>query len=176
MQLTKREFILTYNTSCNIISYMKRDSKLFRIIHILLYMAEHQEPSTSASLAKMLFTNPVVVRQIMSGLRKRGYVQSEKGHGGGWKLSCDLSKVTLLDIYTALGSPSLLAIGKKTETHGCLVEQTVNCVLGQILHDTEGFLMSRLGGVTLADLNADLCNRFVARGNRNKQKGKHHAL
>lgn len=155
---------------------MKRDSKLSRILHILLHMAEHQEPSTSESLAKIISTNPVVVRQIMAGLREKGYVQSEKGHGGGWKLACDLSKLTLRDIYTALGSPSLLAIGNKTEIHGCLVEQTVNCALEKVLHDTEEFLLSRLGDVTLADLNADLRNRLVVRGSCTKQKGKHHVF
>ena len=71
-------------------------------------------------LAKAMDTNPVVIRRIMAGLRDQGYVRSEKGHGGGWTLCCDLSKVTLHDIYTALGSPSLLAMGNRTEAPGCL--------------------------------------------------------
>ena len=76
-------------------------------------------------MAKAMDTNPVVIRRVMAGLREQGYVRSEKGHGGGWTLACDLSKVTLRDIYTALGSPSLLAIGNRTETPGCLVEEAV---------------------------------------------------
>lgn len=39
----------------------------------------------------------------------------KQGHGGGWTLACDLAKVTMRDIYTAFGSPSLLAIGNRTE-------------------------------------------------------------
>jgi len=154
---------------------MKQDGKLSRILHILLHMAEHEEPRTSESLAKMLSTNPVVVRQIMAGLRRKGYVQSEKGHGGGWKLACDLSKLTLRDIYAALGSPPLLAIGNNTETHGCLVEQTVNSALEQVLRDTEEFLLVRLSAVSLADLNADLRDRLVVRGTSTEQKEKSHA-
>ena len=99
------------------------------MLHILLHMAEHEGPLTSEMLAKPLGTNPVVIRRIMAGLRDQGYVQSEKGHGGGWTLSCDLSKVTLRDIYTALGSPSVLAIGNRTETTGCLIEQAVNAAI-----------------------------------------------
>jgi DNA-binding IscR family transcriptional regulator len=92
-------------------------------------MAEHGAPLTSEMLAKPMGTNPVVIRRVMAGLRDQGYVQSEKGHGGGWMLACDLSKVTLRDIYAALGSPSVLAMGNRTETPGCLVEQAVNAAV-----------------------------------------------
>jgi DNA-binding IscR family transcriptional regulator len=92
-------------------------------------MAEHGTPLTSEMLAKPMGTNPVVIRRVMAGLRDQGYVQSEKGHGGGWMLACDLSKVTLRDIYAALGSPSVLAMGNRTETPGCLVEQAVNAAV-----------------------------------------------
>ena len=101
------------------------------MLHVLLHMAEQSGPVTSEVLAKAMDTNPVVIRRIMAGLRDQGYVRSEKGHGGGWTLACDLSKVTLRDIYTALGSPSLLAMGNRTETPGCLVEQAVNAALNQ---------------------------------------------
>ncbi len=115
---------------------------------------------TSELLAKAMDTNPVVVRRIMAGLREQGYVQSEKGHGGGWTLACDLSKVTLRDIYIALGSPSLLAIGSRNEAPDCLVEQAVNAALNKTFDEAEALLISRLGEVTLAMLSADFHKRF----------------
>lgn len=133
------------------------------MLHVLLHMAERQAPVTSEVLAKAMNTNPVVIRRIMAGLRDRGYVQSEKGHGGGWTLACDLSKVTLRDIYVALGSPTLLAIGNRTESPGCLVEQSVNAALGQAFDDAEALLLARLGEVTLANLSADFHDRLVDR-------------
>lgn len=154
---------------------MKRDSRLSGVLHVLLHMAEQRAPVTSEALAKAMRTNPVVIRRIMAGLRKREYVRSEKGHGGGWTLVCDLSKVTLRDIYTALGSPSLLAIGHRTETPGCLVEQAVNAALHQTFQDAERLLLSRLGEVTLAMLSADLHERLVARGTSHDQLGDVHA-
>ena len=54
---------------------------------------------TSDELAKVMQTHPVVVRRVMAGLRDSGLVRSEKGHGGGWVLSCNLSDITLGDIY-----------------------------------------------------------------------------
>ncbi len=143
---------------------MKRDSRLSGVLHILLHMVERAGPATSEDLSKMMATNPVVIRRIMAGLRRQGYVRSEKGHGGGWTLACDLSKVTLRDIYTALGSPSLLAIGNRTEAPGCLVEQAVNAALQQAFHDAEERLLARLGEVTLSILSADVHSRLVVRG------------
>jgi DNA-binding IscR family transcriptional regulator len=134
------------------------------VLHVLLHMAERSGPATSEMLAKAMDTNPVVIRRIMAGLRDQGYVRSEKGHGGGWTLACDLSEVTLRDIYAALGSPSLIAMGNRTEAPGCLVEQAVNAALDQTFHDAEALLLSRLGEVTLAMLSADLHARLVARG------------
>ena len=134
------------------------------MLHVLLHMAEHRGPVTSEVLAKAMDTNPVVIRRIMAGLRDRGYIRSEKGHGGGWTLACDMSTVTLRDIYTALGCPSLLAMGNRTEAPGCLVEQAVNAALTQAFHDAEALLLSRLGDVTLAVLSADFHARLVARG------------
>ena len=143
---------------------MKRDSRLSGVLHVLLHMAENGGRVTSEDMAKAMGTNPVVIRRIMAGLRERGYVSSEKGHGGGWTLACDLSKVTLRDVYAALGHPSLLAIGNRTESPGCLVEQAVNAALDQAFHDAEALLLSRLGDVTLAMLSADFHHRLVARG------------
>ncbi|AKZ62945.1 transcriptional regulator [Herbaspirillum hiltneri N3] len=139
---------------------MKKDSRLSGVLHVLLHLAEHPTPMTSESLAKAMDTNPVVIRRIMAGLREQGYVSSEKGHGGGWMLTCDLHRITLRDVYTALGSPSLLAIGSRTETPACLVEQAVNAALNKTFDDAEALLLSRFGEVTLAMLSADFHQRF----------------
>jgi len=135
---------------------MIRDSKLSGVLHILLHMAEVEGPVTSDTLAKVMHTNPVVIRTILAGLRKRGFVNSEKGHGGGWQLSCDFNTVTLHDMYVALGSPVLLAIGNRTEASGCLVEQAVNTVLNQTFREAEALLLARFSEVTLAELRHQL--------------------
>ena len=143
---------------------MRCDGRLSGVLHVLLHMAEQRGPLTSEVLAKAMDTNPVVIRRIMAGLREQGYVRSEKGHGGGWTLACDLSGVTLRDIYTALGCPALLAIGNRTAAPDCLVEQAVNAALGQAFHDAEALLLARFGDVTLAMLSADVNDRLLARG------------
>jgi DNA-binding IscR family transcriptional regulator len=126
-------------------------------------MAQHDGPVTSEVLAKAMTTNPAVIRRIMAGLRERGYVRSAKGHGGGWVLACDLAEITLMDVYDALGRPSLFALGHRTPSPECLVEQAVNAALDTAFQDAEALLLSRLGEVTLAALSTDFHARFNAR-------------
>lgn len=143
---------------------MKRDSRLSGVLHVLLHMAEHEDPMTSETLAKAMQTNPVVIRRVMAGLRDAGYVRSEKGHGGGWTLACDLGAVTLRDIYNALGHPALLAIGNRAESPGCLVEQAVNAALSDAFREAEALLLARFETVTLSALSADFHARLKQRG------------
>lgn len=139
---------------------MRRDSRLSRMLHVLIHMDRHDNLATSEVLARMLGTNPVVVRRTMAGLRDEGLVQSEKGHGGGWKLVRTLDEITFLDVHRALGSPSIFAIGLSCDHPECLVEQAVNAALGDALQDAEALLLARFGSVTLAELASDFDQRF----------------
>ncbi|HTU10025.1 MAG TPA: Rrf2 family transcriptional regulator [Allosphingosinicella sp.] len=142
---------------------MTRDSRLSGVLHVLLHMAEQDRPVTSEILARMMNTNPVVIRRILGGLRDAGYVQSEKGHGGGWRLARDLADISLRDVHEALGAPALLALGHRTEAPGCLVEQAVNAALDEAGRAAETLLLARLGEVSLARLSADFHARLAAR-------------
>lgn len=143
---------------------MKRDSRLSGVLHVLLHMAEADVPLTSEALANMMKTNPVVVRRVLAGLREQKLVCSEKGHGGGWKICRDLADVTLHDVYIALNEPTLLAMGNRTESPGCLVEEAVNAALNQTFADAEALLLARFRSVTLAQLSLDFHQRMQARG------------
>lgn len=143
---------------------MKRNSRLSGVLHVILHMAEVDEPMTSDELAKVMQTHPVVVRRVMAGLRDSGLVRSEKGHGGGWVLSCNLSDITLGDIYNALDAPELFAMGNRTEAPGCLVEEAVNAALDSAFAEARQVLLDRLGDVTLAMLSKDFHARLQTRG------------
>jgi len=134
-------------------------------------MAHGQRAMTSEELAHYLSTNPVLVRRVLAGLRSRGYVSSDKGHGGGWVISCDLQTVTLRDIYDALGAPTVFAMGNRNDNPECLVEQVVNQALSTAFDDAEALLIARLGDVTLADLAAEFSRKFDAHGKKRNTHG-----
>ena len=152
---------------------MKRDSRLSDVLHVLLHMAEHAEPSTSEVLARAMRTNPVVIRRVLAGLRERGLVRSEKGHGGGWTLARQLSQITLRDVYEAIGSPSLIALGHRSERPECLLEKAVGSVLDGAFRAAEEQVLARFDDVTLASLQATFVQHRAARGRHRKEH--HHA-
>ncbi|WP_426201195.1 Rrf2 family transcriptional regulator [Pseudomonas sp. TWP3-1] len=139
---------------------MRNDTRLSRMLHVLIHMARHEQPATSDTIAQMLGTNPVVVRRTMALLKEQGYVSSEKGHRGGWTLAKPLADMTLLDIHQALGSSSVFAIGLSTDHPKCLVEQAVNAALTDAFDAAQALLLERLGSVTLEQLAEDFERRY----------------
>ena len=128
---------------------MNKDTRLSDVLHVLLHLGHVKEPVTSEVLAKSMGTNPAVFRRTMAGLRDAGYVNSGKGHGGGWLLARPLGEITLLDVYSALGHPSLFAIGSRTRHPGCLVQKKVNEVLDDTMAQAEALFVKRFAEITL---------------------------
>jgi DNA-binding IscR family transcriptional regulator len=138
---------------------MKHDSRLSTVLHALLHMAEHDGPMTSEVLGQCLGTNPVVVRRTMGLLREAGLVTSDRGHAGGWRISADLSTVTLRQLHEALGGPAIFALGNRHERPQCLVEQSVNAALDGAFAEAEALLLARFSEITLATLADDFARR-----------------
>lgn len=141
---------------------MRKDSRLSRMLHVLIHMHHHQQAITSDNLALMLNTNPVVVRRTMSGLREQGYVHAVKGHGGGWTLAKPLHQITLLDIHRSLSESSLFTIGLTDEHNDCPIEKAVNHAIDDVLQEAEALVLKRFGEVTLDKLTTGFMPKTVS--------------
>lgn len=137
---------------------MKTNNSLSSTLHILLHMADSGVPLTSEQLATFLDTNPVVVRKMLSGLREHNIVSSEKGHNGGWKLARALGEITLFDVYLALGSPALFAIGNRNHAPECLIEQGVNRTMNGAFSQAHDLIISQFKEKTLLDIGTEFLN------------------
>jgi DNA-binding IscR family transcriptional regulator len=135
---------------------MSKNSRFSDVLRVLRHIAHENRPVTSEVLAKTVKTNAVVIRCMMVALRDHGYVRSEKGHDGGWILACEFSTVTLRNIYLALCSPALFALSNRPDAPDYLIGQTVNTQFDQTLLEAERLVISRLGEVTLAAINAEV--------------------
>ncbi|UIY30281.1 Rrf2 family transcriptional regulator [Neorhizobium galegae] len=140
---------------------MRHDSRLSRMLHVLIHMDRHEGAATSETIAAMLNTNPVVVRRTMAGLREKGYVRSERAMAAAGDWVAPLSEMTLLDIYEAVGEPAVFAVGPACDQPACLVEQAVNAALSEAFGEAEKLLLSRFGKVTLADIARDFDARMA---------------
>ena len=135
---------------------MPNDTRLSRMLHVLIHMDHIGAPVTYEVISRMLDTNPVVVRRTMAGLRAAGYLTSVKGHGGGWALARPLDEVTLRDIHDALGSPKVFAIGLADDDPRCLVERAVNAALKDVMIEAEQRLLARFGEVIIGALSREI--------------------
>ena len=134
---------------------MRQDSRLSRMLHVLLHMNGQQEPLSSDVIAGLLGINPGVVRRTMGDLRRAGLVTAAKGHGGGWTLALPLDQISLLAVYRALGEPTLFALGPTIDSPSCRLEISANTSLKQGLASASDAFRSYLAKVTLADLVAN---------------------
>lgn len=134
---------------------MNRDTRFSDVLHVLLHMDRMDEPLTSEVLARSMGTNPAVFRRTMAGLREAGIVRSDKGHGGGWRLTRPLNEITLLAVYEALSRPNLFAIGNRSRHPECLVERNVNAVLADTMAEATALFHGRFGEITLDKIAPD---------------------
>jgi Rrf2 family protein len=130
---------------------MKPNSRLSVALHVLLHMAQRQDPMTSEEMAACAGTNPVVIRRTFAGLREAGIVASTKGHGGGWRLGRALSQISLAQVQDALDEP-VIALGKSEEMPGCAIEKAVNAALDDAVAQARALLARKLAAISLADL------------------------
>ena len=83
---------------------MRINTKFPVAVHMMVLISFTQKmgkTATSEILAKSVGTNPVVIRQMMSMLRRAGLIETRSGIAGIC-LSKDGSEITLLDIYKAV--------------------------------------------------------------------------
>jgi DNA-binding IscR family transcriptional regulator len=136
---------------------MKQDSRLARMIHVLIHMGLLGGRETSETIGRMLNTNPVVVRRTMGALKRKGIVGSEGGRGGGWILLRPLDELSVLDVQTALEDGPVLPAGVSSDHPACPVEQAANAALVDAFAKAEAvlfeaFARSKLSAIAEAAL------------------------
>jgi DNA-binding IscR family transcriptional regulator len=121
-------------------------------VHILTLIASFKdEKLTSVWMAESIGVNPVVVRTLMSKLRKAGLVQTRRGVAGA-ELTRPLGRVRLLDIYAAVNLRGELFSLHAHPSPKCPVGANIHASLGRHLDRAERALEQSLAGSTLEDV------------------------
>ena len=132
------------------------------MLHVLIHMASEDTAITSEQIGRMLGTNAAVVRRTMAGMREAGLVVSGRGPGGGWRLNRPLAEITLAQVYEAIDSPALFALGFSNAEPECLVEQEVNQALERTLVEARERLLRRFAEIRLSDILEGFDKRVAA--------------
>ena len=91
-------------------------------LHIMLALAYNEgERLSSSFLASSVDVNPVTARRVIAELAASGLVDTQTGPGGGATLARSASKITVQDVYEALGEPPFIEGHSKDPVAKCEV-------------------------------------------------------
>ena len=122
-------------------------------VHVLAVLAyKHKGGACSDALAGSVNTNPVVVRRLLSRLRKAGLIKTQRGACGGAALCGPSETITLDAVYRAVESGSSLASRRKKPDRRCPVGAGIEPVLDEIFASAQAAIESTLARWTLRDV------------------------
>ncbi len=127
-------------------------------VHCLIFIHEAKGIAkvTSNLLAESTGSNPVVIRNILSALKKAGLITVPRGTGGA-ELCADPSQITLYQIYSALepdGMSSIIGI-HPCQKSPCPVAQNIRQVLKTPYQKIEDSIQQTMEGITLQSMIDD---------------------
>ena len=134
---------------------------------IFIYEAKGKAKVTSGLLAQSTGCNPVIIRNILSALKKAGLITVARGPGGA-ELCRDPSEITLFMIYSAtrdLVFTGLIGI-HPCDGRSCPVAQNIRAVLQGPYHQIEASIRQTMEQITLASMLEDFHQRLA----ENQQK------
>jgi Rrf2 family protein len=126
---------------------MAANTRFVTGVHILVILSQNDALKTSADLAEVLHTNPVVIRRILSSLQQADLIVSQKGPSGGSKLTRPAKSITLAEVHRALDNSKL----NLPKTSGAVASK-IHAAIAKAYRDCHRAFETELDKVTLATL------------------------
>jgi len=130
-------------------------------VHILSLLVVCKDYScTSDFIAGSVNTNPVVIRRLLSMLKKAGLVNTSAGVAGA-TLAKKPEEITLLEIYHAVGAAdgTLFSVHEKTNQR-CPVGANIQFALDDTVKTAQDVMEKELSGRTLADIVTNIKSKL----------------
>ncbi|MHA3773893.1 Rrf2 family transcriptional regulator [Verrucomicrobiota bacterium sgz303538] len=136
---------------------MAASCKFAFAVHILAVLALRRETGvTSDLLAGSVNTNAVVIRRLLTDLRKAGLVSTHKGAGGGAWLTRAPEEISLDVVYRAVQCSSSFSSHPQQPNQRCPVGRKIEQVLDDVFGSAQAALERALAERTLADVLEDV--------------------
>lgn len=118
---------------------------------------EEEYKITSDFLASSICVNPVIIRKILSQLKKAGLIDVARGSGGA-SIKKPLNEITFYDIYMAVDSVEkgeLFHFHEKPNVN-CPVGKNIHLIMDEKLAEIQKAMEDKMREYTIADLKKDL--------------------
>lgn len=112
---------------------------------------------TSDFLAGSINTNPVIIRRILTQLKKAGLITVARGTGG-ITLTRDVSQISFYDVYQAVAAAEGgdLFHFHQSPNPSCPVGKNIHALLDDKLKSIQDAMESRMRGYSLLDLRSGM--------------------
>jgi Rrf2 family protein len=136
---------------------MTPNSRLAVSVHLLAYLAHKGgQAVTSAELASSVGTNPVVIRRLLSGLKRSRLVSAHKGAAGGFFLGSRAERITLLDVYRAVEPEASLGLKRFAPNAQCPVGAKIGAILERAFLKAQAGMEAELQRITIGQIVGQL--------------------
>ena len=138
---------------------MQISSKFTVALHIFTCVDAFKDEYkvTSDFLASSINTNPVIVRRLLTKLKKAGLIKVARGTGG-IELTRPLSEISFLDVYEAIETENKTDIFRFHESPNpeCPVGRNIHNLLDGKLTAIQTVMKNEMRKYTIADLSSEL--------------------
>jgi len=120
-------------------------------LRVLLDIALHQEggPVILRDIAKRQKISEKYLWQVINPMKAAGFVNSERGSKGGYRLAKGMSEITLLDIISVLEGP-VCVVDCVSEPANC--DRSSTCVARSVWARIENSIHKTMSSITLKEL------------------------
>lgn len=141
---------------------MQLSLKLSVAIHCLVFIYENKTKVTSSMIAASVGTNPVVIRNLMSSMKKAGIITVQRGTGGA-SLAKRPEQITLYDIYKAVEpGPEGGLIGiHPCKNDRCPIAVNIGRALKKSYDIVEGSVAQALKSINLKTVIEDIESQLI---------------
>jgi Rrf2 family protein len=127
----------------------KADYGLIALKHLVVH---GPESSSAKEIAEMYGIPLSLLSKILQKLAKGGFLQSEHGTNGGYRLARDPREITALDVIRSIDGPIFLTACFTEHGYCC---HTDKCIVRDPLQKVHEGILRLLASITISDMAQD---------------------
>ncbi|WP_203808600.1 RrF2 family transcriptional regulator [Actinoplanes couchii] len=128
-------------------------------LHCCTLLSRASEPVPAAKLAEFHDVSPTYLAKQLQALSRAGLVRSTQGNSGGYTLTRDAARITVLDVVEAVDGALPAFRCTEVRQRGPLAtpaqDCTAPCPIARVMDSADRAWRDSLRTVTIADLVAD---------------------
>ncbi|GAA1618505.1 Rrf2 family protein [Actinoplanes couchii] len=138
---------------------MKMSGGVEWALHCCTLLSRASEPVPAAKLAEFHDVSPTYLAKQLQALSRAGLVRSTQGNSGGYTLTRDAARITVLDVVEAVDGALPAFRCTEVRQRGPLAtpaqDCTAPCPIARVMDSADRAWRDSLRTVTIADLVAD---------------------